>query len=182
MPRLLLLPPVPFLRNSLFRLITGVSVKGRAILVDSLLPSKFTAVVLSFVDTPTRFISSSASSSSPLPFICAVPFRLFSNEERVLFLVALFGCVIISSSAFGVEKLIFRLPTFFFSVCGSAWRALLCFVREVIGAGSGATASVFVRFEPRVNLKSPSSSSYATTKSALRLVCRWVRYWCRCTT
>ena len=44
---------------------------------------------------------------------------------------------------------------------------MLCFDLECKGAGSGAGASVFDRFEPRVNWKSPSSSSNATAKSAL---------------
>lgn len=80
------------------------------------------------------------------------------------------GLTMASRSPFGVEKLIFRAWGFFsvgtasssrpfgflplFAVCGGAGAGA--------GTGSGATGAVFVRLDPRVKTKSPSSSSYAT--------------------
>lgn len=38
-----------------------------------------------------------------------------------------------------------------------------------VGAGSACAGAVFVRFDPRVNTKSPSSSSYAASRLLLLL-------------
>lgn len=110
---------------------------------------------------------SSSVNSNTEPFACDSPFCAFPSDERVAFLF--FGTFIESPSPLGIAKVVGRPRGFFSGGASSSSRSLGFLPLFAVGTGAGActgagseaTGSVFVLFDPRVKTKSPSSSSYA---------------------